>query len=93
MSILLIAEHNNSNLKVFTLNTITAASKIDNEVHVLVAGSKCDNVAKEVAQGGKGAIEDAITNIQFGRENNVDTAGGAPVFVSAIDTMPGSVQS
>jgi electron transfer flavoprotein alpha subunit len=49
MSILLIAEHNNSNLKVFTLNAITAASKIDNEVHVLVAGSKCENVAKEVA--------------------------------------------
>ena len=49
MSILLIAEHNNSNLKVFTLNAITAASKVDNEVHVLVAGSKCENVAKEVA--------------------------------------------
>ena len=49
MSILLIAEHDNSNLKVFTLNAITAASKIDNEVHVLVAGSKCENVAKEVA--------------------------------------------
>jgi len=49
MSILLIAEHDNSNLKVFTLNAITAASKIDNEVHVLVAGSECENVAKEVA--------------------------------------------
>ena len=49
MSILLIAEHNNSSLKVFTLNAITAASKIDNEIHVLVAGSKCENVAKEVA--------------------------------------------
>ena len=49
MSILLIAEHNNLNLKVFTLNAITAASKIDNEIHVLVAGNKCENVAKEVA--------------------------------------------
>ena len=49
MSILLIAEHNNSNLKVFTLNTITAASKIDKEIHVLVAGNKSENVAKEVA--------------------------------------------
>ena len=49
MSILLIAEHNNSNLKVFTLNTITAASKIDKEIHVLVAGNKSDSVAKEVA--------------------------------------------
>ena len=49
MSILLIAEHDNSNLKVFTLNSITAASKIDKETHVLVAGNKCDRVAKEVA--------------------------------------------
>ena len=49
MSILLIAEHNNSNLKVFTLNAITAASKIDQEINVLVAGNKCANVAKEVA--------------------------------------------
>jgi len=48
MSILLIAEHNNLNLKVFTLNAITAASKIDNEIHVLVAGSKCEKVAEEV---------------------------------------------
>ena len=49
MSILLIAEHNNSNLKVFTLNAITAASKIDKEIHVLVAGNKSESVAKEVA--------------------------------------------
>jgi len=49
MSILLIAEHNNSNLKVFTLNAITAASKINQEIHVLLAGSKCENVAKEIS--------------------------------------------
>ena len=48
MSVLLIAEHNNSNLKVFTLNAISAASKIDADIHVLVAGNKCENVAKEV---------------------------------------------
>ncbi len=49
MSILLIAEHNNLNLKVFTLNAITAASKIGKEIHVLVAGSKSESVAKEIA--------------------------------------------
>jgi len=49
MSVLLIAEHNNSNLKVFTLNVINAASKIDSDIHVLVAGNKCENVSKEVA--------------------------------------------
>jgi electron transfer flavoprotein alpha subunit len=49
MSVLLIAEHNNLNLKVFTLNVIGAASKIDADIHVLVAGNKCENVAKEAA--------------------------------------------
>ncbi len=49
MAVLLIAEHNNSTLKVYTLNAITAASEIDKEVHVLVAGNKCENVVKEVA--------------------------------------------
>ena len=49
MSVLLIAEHNNSNLKTFTLNVINAASKIDSDIHVLVAGNKCDNVSKEIS--------------------------------------------
>ena len=49
MSVLLIAEHDNSKLKPFTLNAITAASKIDGDVHVLVAGTNCENVTKEVA--------------------------------------------
>jgi len=49
MPILLIAEHDNSNLKVLTLNAINAASKIDSDTHVLVAGNKCESVSKEVA--------------------------------------------
>ncbi|RZO49842.1 MAG: electron transfer flavoprotein subunit alpha/FixB family protein [Candidatus Pelagibacterales bacterium] len=49
MSVLLVAEHDNSNLKAFTLNAISAASKINNDIHVLVAGFECDNVSKEVA--------------------------------------------
>ena len=49
MSILIIAEHNNLNLKSFSLNTINAAAKIDSDIHVLVAGNKCENVSKEVA--------------------------------------------
>ena len=49
MPVLLVAEHDNSKLKAFTLNAISAASKIDSEVHVLVAGNKCESVSKEVA--------------------------------------------
>ena len=49
MSVLVIAEHDNLKLKAFSLNAINAASKIDSDIHVLVAGSKCENVCKEVA--------------------------------------------
>jgi electron transfer flavoprotein alpha subunit len=49
MSVLLVAEHDNSNLKAFTLNAISAAAKINEDIHVLVAGCECESVSKEVA--------------------------------------------
>ncbi len=49
MSILVIAEHDNAELKVSTLNTIAAAQVIGGDIHVLVAGSRCDSVAKAAA--------------------------------------------
>ena len=50
MSILLIAEHNNKELRPFTLNAISAASQINEDVHVLVIGSNSSEVAKSVSQ-------------------------------------------
>ena len=47
--ILVIAEHNNNNIKSFTLNTIEASSQISEDIHVLVIGNNCDNVAIEIA--------------------------------------------
>ena len=49
MSILVIAEHNNAELHVSTLNTITAATQIGGDVHVLVAGSGAGEVATQAA--------------------------------------------
>ena len=50
MSILVIAEHDNSDLKPVTLNVMAAAAAIGGEVDVLVAGSNCSTVADQVAQ-------------------------------------------
>ena len=50
MSVLLIAEHNNKEVKPFTLNAISAASQINEDVNVLVIGSNSDEVAKSIAQ-------------------------------------------
>jgi electron transfer flavoprotein alpha subunit len=49
MTALVIAEHDNKELKVSTQNTISAASKLDSDIHVLVAGSECNTVAEEAA--------------------------------------------
>ena len=45
MAILVLAEHDNKELKPATLNTIGAAVKIGGDVHVLVAGANVSNVA------------------------------------------------
>ncbi len=50
MSILLISEHNNKEYKPFTLNAISAASQINDDVHVLVLGSNSDSVAKSISE-------------------------------------------
>ena len=50
MSVLLIAEHSNKEVKPFTYNAITAASQIDQDLHVLVIGHNADEVAKSISQ-------------------------------------------
>ena len=50
MAILVIAEHNNAALNGATLNTVAAAQKIGGEIHVLVAGSGCAEVAAAAAK-------------------------------------------
>ncbi|MBI1397385.1 MAG: electron transfer flavoprotein subunit alpha/FixB family protein, partial [Betaproteobacteria bacterium] len=50
MTILVIAEHDNAALKPAVLNTVTAASKIGGDIHVLVAGQDCSAVAQEAAK-------------------------------------------
>jgi electron transfer flavoprotein alpha subunit len=50
MTSLVIAEHDNATLKPATLNAVTAAAQIGDEVHLLVAGSACAAVAEDAAQ-------------------------------------------
>jgi len=47
MSILVIAEHDNKSLKGTTLNTVAAATKISDEISLLIAGSDMDSVIDE----------------------------------------------
>ena len=47
MSILVIAEHNNTNLKGSTLNTLAAAGNLTGDIHLLIAGSGIESVLSE----------------------------------------------
>jgi len=50
MSILVIAEHDNNNLKGATLNTVAAAKELGSEITLLVAGSDIASVTSEAQQ-------------------------------------------
>ena len=57
MSTLVIAEHDNSSLKVATLNAVTAAQALGADIDILVAGAGCGAVAEEAAKvGGVGKV-------------------------------------
>ena len=50
MSILVIAEHDNLELKGATLNTVAAAKEIGGDIDILVAGMDCESVADTASQ-------------------------------------------
>ncbi|MDE0982585.1 MAG: FAD-binding protein [Gammaproteobacteria bacterium] len=50
MSILVVAEHDNDSIKTATLNTVTAAQAIGDDVHVLIAGSLCQGAVTAAAE-------------------------------------------
>ena len=50
MSILVVAEHDNNEIKGSTLNTVTAASEIGGDISVLVAGSESSSAAEQASR-------------------------------------------
>ena len=50
MSVLVFAEHDNAELKVATLNVVTAAAQLDADIHIVVTGQDCASVADAAAK-------------------------------------------
>jgi len=50
MPVLVIAEHDNQVLGTATLNAVTAAARLGDEIHVLVAGSQCAKVSEQATR-------------------------------------------
>jgi electron transfer flavoprotein alpha subunit len=49
MSVLVVAEHDNKEIKKATLNTVAAAQKLGGDIHVVVAGHQAGDAAKAAA--------------------------------------------
>lgn len=50
MTCLVVAEHDNAELKSSTLSTVQAASEIGGDIHILIAGSGCAAVAEQASK-------------------------------------------
>ena len=50
MTVLVIAEHDNAELKPATLHAVSAATELDGDIHLLVAGENCAAVAEAGAK-------------------------------------------
>ena len=82
MSILVLAEHDHKSIKPATLNIITAARKLDSDVHLLVAGTDCGDAATAAGQihGVSKVLKCDAAELSHRLAENV-----APVIVSLAD--------
>ena len=82
MSILLIAEHNNKALKPLTLNAVTAASKIDPDVHGVVIGQNSSDAAKALSEL---PLVKKVIHVEAPHYENFIAENFAPVILKLAD--------
>jgi len=82
MAVLLIAEHNNKELKPFTLNAITAASQIDADVHALVIGNNSADAAKALSEL---PLVKKVLNVEAPHYENFVAENFAPVVIKLAE--------
>ena len=82
MAVLLIAEHNNKELRPFTLNAATAASQIDSEVHAVIIGQDTAEVAKQLSEL---PVVKKILSVEAAHYENFTAENFAPVIVKLAE--------
>ena len=78
MSVLLIAEHSNKEVRPFTLNAVTAASQIDTDVHAVVIGQSCDAASKALSEL---PLVKKVIQVEAAHYENFIAENFAPVIV------------
>ena len=82
MAVLLIAEHNNKELRPFTLNAATAASHIDSDVHAAIIGQ---HTAEAVKQLSELPLVKKILSVEAAHYENFTAENFAPVIVKLAE--------
>jgi electron transfer flavoprotein alpha subunit len=90
MSALLIAEHNNKEVRPFTLNAITAASQIDADLHVLLIGNNCGDVAKSLSEM---SLVKKVLHVEATHYENYLAENFAPLIVKVSESYSHIVSS
>ncbi len=82
MSVLLVAEHNNKELKPFTLNAVTAASQMDTDLHAVIIGNNCGDAAKKLSEL---PLVKKVIQVEAAHYENFVAENFAPVIVKLAE--------
>ncbi len=82
MAVLLIAEHNNKELRPFTLNAATAASQIDSDVHAVIIGQNSADAAKQLSEL---PLVKKVLSVEAAHYENFTAENFAPVIVKLAE--------
>ena len=84
MAVLLIAEHNNKELRPFTLNAATAASQIDSDVHAVIIGQNSADAAKQLSEL---PVIKKVLSVEAAYYENFTAENFAPVIVKLAEKL------
>ena len=82
MAVLLIAEHNNKELRPFTLNAATAASQIDTDVHAVIIGQNSAEAAKQLSEL---PVVKKVLSVEGAHYENFTAENFTPVIVKLAE--------
>ena len=82
MAILLIAEHNNKELRPFTLNAATAASQIDSDVHAVIIGQNTAEASKQLSEL---SVIKKVLSVEAAHYENFTAENFTPVIVKLAE--------
>jgi len=82
MAVLLIAEHNNKELRPFTLNAATAASQIDSDVHAVIIGQNSSEAVKQLSEL---PVVKKVLSVEATHYENFTAENFSPVIVKLAE--------